>query len=362
MDSILFIAPSPSIAELARQVAAEMGLSIPIEIGANQQAVDLARTHSSSSVLISRGGTAEDLKQLADKTVVELTVAAGDLVDAIQRIAVTGVNKIGVIGRRNMIDDIVQDLKILNIEVFMRPSRDDKETRRLIEQLSQAGVKGIIGDKVGAEVAKSLGMVTEFLDSGPASIKRAITDAVRIAGAQEYERAREAEKTQQIQRSVSELYIALEQAAAAIEQLTASSQELAATSQVTAGIAQSASQEVSKTTEILGIIRRVAQQTNLLGLNAAIEAARAGEYGRGFSVVADEVRKLADESNRSAYSINEMLNRFRDAVEKVLKNVEQSDIITQEQAKATQEIARKLEGLRLVGQKLMSAAQGKNEA
>lgn len=181
-----------------------------------------------------------------------------------------------------------------------------------------------------------------------------------MATAQAHLRRRENEKLQQIQQYSSKLYAALEQSASAVEELTASAQELAASSQETAEIAKTASREVDNTTEILEIIRRVAQQTNLLGLNAAIEAARAGEYGRGFSVVAEEVRKLADESNNSARNIADMLKKFRNSVERVSGNVQQSNLIVQEQAKANQEIAQRLEGLREIGHLLIEMAERKS--
>ncbi|MCB2360566.1 methyl-accepting chemotaxis protein [Clostridium estertheticum] len=116
-------------------------------------------------------------------------------------------------------------------------------------------------------------------------------------------------------------------------------------------------EEVNKTSDILDIIRRVSKQTNLLGLNAAIESSRAGEHGRGFSVVASEMRKLAKESNASASKIDNMLNQFRSSVKSVLKDVEHSNVITQEQVKANQEIAQRLDSLMNIGGNLIEMVQ-----
>lgn len=76
--------------------------------------------------------------------------------------------------------------------------------------------------------------------------------------------------------------------------------------------------------EIVILITRIADQTNMLALNAAIEAARAGEHGRGFSVVADEVRKLADESGRSANNISKLIDEIRSSISETVESIETS--------------------------------------
>jgi hypothetical protein len=358
MENVLFVAVSQKMANLAKGVVAEMGLSIPIVVSTSAEIHSIVNNYPQVGVFISRGRSAQVLSQLSNNSVVEITSSINDILEPVQKLTAKGITKIAVIASSKLIGDNAHDYKIGDVDIIMRPFQP-KEFENLALQLYNLGVKGLVATTIDMKTAEKYGMQVESLDSEASSIKRAINEALKISKAQDIVRLREREKAEKIYRYSTELYESIGQAAVAVEELSASSEELAATSQETANVANKAFQEVHNTTEILEIIRGVAKQTNLLGLNAAIEASRAGAYGRGFSVVAVEVRKLADESRQSAQDIDNILKKFRNSVESVLKNVEQSNEITKQQSLANQNIAQMLESLREVGGKLMDMAEMK---
>ncbi|PWK54251.1 methyl-accepting chemotaxis protein [Pleionea mediterranea] len=126
-------------------------------------------------------------------------------------------------------------------------------------------------------------------------------------------------------------------AAAIFSQSISEISELADNVNNSAEVIQRLEAEASGIVLVLDVIKGIAEQTNLLALNAAIEAARAGEQGRGFAVVADEVRTLASKTQESTEQINEIIDRLLNGVKEAVTIMSSS----QSRASATVDSSRK---------------------
>lgn len=154
----------------------------------------------------------------------------------------------------------------------------------------------------------------------------------------------------------SELAASAEEFTAGMEELSAGASELSATSRDLENLGKGLSAAIRQTDEIVDFIKNVANQTNLLGLNAAIEAARVGEMGRGFGVVAEEVRKLAVASSESVKNITESLKQIQQSINDLSQKIAMIDKTVEQQAVSVQEMAQGSQSLASMATELSAVA------
>jgi hypothetical protein len=138
-----------------------------------------------------------------------------------------------------------------------------------------------------------------------------------------------------------------------IVDIAINAQEIAISQTEMVDSAKDALSRMQETNKVLDIIKGIANQTNMLGLNAAIEAARAGEHGKGFSVVAEEIRKLSASSSQAVNKINGILVESNDAIKKIVNEINKNSSSTQQQAAATEEINASIEEINSISNELV---------
>lgn len=254
---------------------------------------------------------------------------------------------------------------LISILVSYRTVKSISQPLNRINRALRSLANGDLTQTVNHDAKDEFGELTENINHLSVSLKDVITSIAN--GSRQLATASEQTSsiTQETTQAIGEQQVQVDQAAAAINEMSLSASQVSDHADSTLDEVQQTNQkaidiakisEGNKTTitslssdisnaadvinklhddstnigSIIDVIRGIAEQTNLLALNAAIEAARAGEQGRGFAVVADEVRNLANRTQQSTTQINDMVELIQTGAQDAVKVME----VSQEHAQA----------------------------
>jgi len=240
------------------------------------------------------------LQPLGDLVRQAEALGAGDLS---VRLNVSSNDEIGQLARA--FNQMSQALSTM-VEHIRRASEEVNSRAQALSGLSGGAYEGM--EQQSGEITSMAGAVEEF-SATSLNIADNMGNTQRLA-------QENAQQTQIGRSSMEEASSSLEQIAGALN--------------TTATVINTLGQRSQEIGGIVSVITSIAEQTNLLALNAAIEAARAGEQGRGFAVVADEVRNLASRTRQATDEISGMIHSIQQETGNAISTMEQGNVLMQE--------------------------------
>ncbi|GAU78981.1 methyl-accepting chemotaxis protein [Fusibacter sp. 3D3] len=151
------------------------------------------------------------------------------------------------------------------------------------------------------------------------------------------------EHLKKIESASADLFVTLEATTDNVMKVNDGMQSLFSMISEVVDVSQLLASSVKESDQIMSLIKKVAKQTNMLGLNAAIEASRAGTHGRGFTVVAEEMRNLALVSADSSEKVSATLLEMNHLITRIVEQMSKIEHVSKEQVIATEDMAAALE-------------------
>lgn len=146
------------------------------------------------------------------------------------------------------------------------------------------------------------------------------------------------EKVDTLRTGANELGTAVQQMSVTSEEMLTAANDIAIRIQELSAQSEKVKEDIENIHSILGLVKGIAKQSSILGLNASIEAARSGEHGKGFNVVAKEIRNMAENSNERVLEIEKQLEVIQEAIEMMNESTQTIATFTEEHNASMQEL------------------------